>query len=308
MCAVPFSCAPCCRVSVPLARAQRRPLASSLAVAVDSRRRRRTGTRRVSRGLSQRMCPEMFSKARSRGMGSSEEGEGEGEGSHLMDDHEKPPSRRTSLPRAVPVAGLAVLVLVAWFSYGGSVRGPGLASRHPTGSALAGVCCLGSRVPSCALTAQAPEKGTLRVATWNIAAINNNPFEYWITHDDADYNALMEGVQSFIDQPGACRRPGFRSIRRTAKYEDTALPSRASRDSSQHHADPQHSWSPPATLAAPLASPHLLPGRASRTRQSHPPAAPHPHPHPPRPAAAQASATCLCRRSSRRRCGRSSRR
>jgi len=40
------------------------------------------------------------------------------------------------------------------------------------------------------------------VATWNIAAINNNPFEYWITHDDADYNALMEGVQSFIDQPG----------------------------------------------------------------------------------------------------------
>ena len=75
------------------------------------------------------MCPEMFSKARSRGMGSSEEGEGEGEGSHLMDDHEKPPSRRTSLPRAVPVAGLAVLVLVAWFSYGGSVRGPGPASR-----------------------------------------------------------------------------------------------------------------------------------------------------------------------------------
>ena len=35
-----------------------------------------------------------------------------------------------------------------------------------------------------------PEKGVLRVATWNIAAINNNPFEYWITHDDADYNML----------------------------------------------------------------------------------------------------------------------
>ena len=42
----------------------------------------------------------------------------------------------------------------------------------------------------------------LHLVTWNIAAINNNPFEYWITHDDADYNALMEGVQSFIDQPG----------------------------------------------------------------------------------------------------------
>ena len=45
------------------------------------------------------------------------------------------------------------------------------------------------------------------MATWNIAAINNNPFEYWITHDDADYNALMEGVQSFIDQPGARLAP-----------------------------------------------------------------------------------------------------
>ena len=78
-------------------------------------------------------------------------------------------------------------------------------ARHPTGSAQHWLVCdvSVSRVPSCALTAQAPEKGTLRVATWNIAAINNNPFEYWITHDDADYNALMEGVQSFIDQPGA---------------------------------------------------------------------------------------------------------
>lgn len=72
--------------------------------------------------------------------------------------------------------------------------------------------------------------------TWNIAAINNNPFEYtrtqsnlssllpamhaschgagqrpyhvilmfryWITHHDKDYNALMESVQRFIDAPG----------------------------------------------------------------------------------------------------------
>ena len=53
------------------------------------------------------------------------------------------------------------------------------------------------RTPPCRLApcvqgmeAGAPEKGVLRVATWNIAAINNNPFEYWITHDDADYNML----------------------------------------------------------------------------------------------------------------------
>ena len=54
-------------------------------------------------------------------------------------------------------------------------------------------------MPPCALAAQAaekgvPEKSTLRVATWNIAAINNNPFEYWITHDDADYNRLGLGL------------------------------------------------------------------------------------------------------------------
>ena len=110
-----------------------------------------TGTRGVSRRLSQRMCPEMFSKARSRGMGSSEEGEGEGEGSHLMDDHEKPPSRRTSLPRAVPVAGLAVLVLVAWFSYGGSVRGPGLASRDTRQAQLSTGWCVMSRSHACRL-------------------------------------------------------------------------------------------------------------------------------------------------------------
>ena len=54
-------------------------------------------------------------------------------------------------------------------------------------------------MPPFALAAQAaekgvPEKSTLRVATWNIAAINNNPFEYWITHDDADYNRLGLGL------------------------------------------------------------------------------------------------------------------
>ena len=97
------------------------------------------------------MCPEMFSKARSRGMGSSEEGEGEGEGSHLMDEHEKPPSRQAGMPRAVPMAGLAVLVLVAWFSYGGSVRRPALTSRHPTASALTGVCGLTWRSHVCRL-------------------------------------------------------------------------------------------------------------------------------------------------------------
>lgn len=43
---------------------------------------------------------------------------------------------------------------------------------------------------------------TLKLATWNIAAINNNPFEYWITHNDQAYNKLMLDVQDFIDNPG----------------------------------------------------------------------------------------------------------
>merc|ERR1712137_1097172 len=37
--------------------------------------------------------------------------------------------------------------------------------------------------------------------TWNVAAINNNPFEYWVTHDNAAYLRLMEDVQTFIDKP-----------------------------------------------------------------------------------------------------------
>ena len=44
--------------------------------------------------------------------------------------------------------------------------------------------------------------GALKAVTWNIAAINNNPFEYWITHDDSKYAELMAGVQGFITEPG----------------------------------------------------------------------------------------------------------
>jgi hypothetical protein len=38
--------------------------------------------------------------------------------------------------------------------------------------------------------------------TWNIAAINNNPFEYWITNKDPNYNKIMDDVSVFIDNPG----------------------------------------------------------------------------------------------------------
>eukprot|EP00638_Chattonella_subsalsa_P000691 CAMPEP_0117756736 /NCGR_PEP_ID=MMETSP0947-20121206/14276_1 /TAXON_ID=44440 /ORGANISM="Chattonella subsalsa, Strain CCMP2191" /LENGTH=520 /DNA_ID=CAMNT_0005576421 /DNA_START=133 /DNA_END=1695 /DNA_ORIENTATION=+ len=46
------------------------------------------------------------------------------------------------------------------------------------------------------------DKDKLSVLSWNIAAVNNNPFEYWISHDDEAYNRMMEDVQAFIDNPG----------------------------------------------------------------------------------------------------------
>ena len=41
----------------------------------------------------------------------------------------------------------------------------------------------------------------LSVASWNIAAINNNPFEYWIESPDAEYDSLMKGVEKFMTDP-----------------------------------------------------------------------------------------------------------
>lgn len=47
------------------------------------------------------------------------------------------------------------------------------------------------------------EDGRMKAMTWNIAAINNNPFEYWITHDDPAYNELMSAVSMRIMYPAA---------------------------------------------------------------------------------------------------------
>lgn len=42
----------------------------------------------------------------------------------------------------------------------------------------------------------------IKAITWNVAAINNNPFEYWITNDDPDYNKLMSNISRFVESPG----------------------------------------------------------------------------------------------------------
>lgn len=51
------------------------------------------------------------------------------------------------------------------------------------------------------------DSNILRVASWNVAAINNNPFEYWITHPSTQYNQLMQDVQAFIDNAGSSDVP-----------------------------------------------------------------------------------------------------
>ena len=45
---------------------------------------------------------------------------------------------------------------------------------------------------------------TVLTCTWNVAAINNNPLEYWVSWDDGDdsYKKLMMGVESIMDTPG----------------------------------------------------------------------------------------------------------
>jgi len=43
----------------------------------------------------------------------------------------------------------------------------------------------------------------LQIATWNIAAINNNPFEYWITYkENPAYEELMVNIEQFLENPG----------------------------------------------------------------------------------------------------------
>ena len=49
---------------------------------------------------------------------------------------------------------------------------------------------------------QGASASALKMVTWNIAAVNNNPFEYWLTHPDPAYDKLMADVQNFIEEPG----------------------------------------------------------------------------------------------------------
>ena len=62
---------------------------------------------------------------------------------------------------------------------------------------------------------------TLSTLSWNIAAVNNNPFEYFLTHLDPKYVSLMEGVEGFIEAPGDRDIP-VGSVFTQAMYDDLA--------------------------------------------------------------------------------------
>eukprot|EP00804_Cyclotella_cryptica_P025943 CCRYP_002775-RB/>CCRYP_002775-RB protein AED:0.23 eAED:0.23 QI:0/0.87/0.88/1/0.75/0.77/9/104/612 len=53
------------------------------------------------------------------------------------------------------------------------------------------------------LEAMAAARRKLQIATWNIAAINNNPFEYWITYNEEPaYEKIMTEIEIFLESPG----------------------------------------------------------------------------------------------------------
>ena len=51
------------------------------------------------------------------------------------------------------------------------------------------------------LLLSANRRPEINVATWNIAAPNNNPFEFWSTHHNQDYDNLMSALQRCFDCP-----------------------------------------------------------------------------------------------------------
>jgi len=48
---------------------------------------------------------------------------------------------------------------------------------------------------------------TLTFASWNMGAVNLNPFEYWVKHDDKNYEKLMGSIQERFDAPGSADVP-----------------------------------------------------------------------------------------------------
>lgn len=82
---------------------------------------------------------------------------------------------------------------------------------------LAGAA-VASSTAAFATSSTSAAKKSFTVTTWNIAAINNNPFEYWIEHKDPRYNSLMQGVERFMNDPSEDVEIG--KIFSQAKYDE----------------------------------------------------------------------------------------
>ncbi|KAJ1638551.1 hypothetical protein T492DRAFT_944035 [Pavlovales sp. CCMP2436] len=87
-------------------------------------------------------------------------------------------------------------------SHGGSGGGGVLELVRRNWVALAAGVCVLVTLGLITGVPTARKTDSLKLVSWNIAAINNNPFEYWITHDEAEYKKLMRDVQGCIDNPG----------------------------------------------------------------------------------------------------------
>jgi hypothetical protein len=84
-----------------------------------------------------------------------------------------------------------------------STRSGGAMRKYLAGATMLVVVVVIWFVATGGSSSGAGQHADLHAATWNIAAINNNPFEYWITHSDPAYNNMMDAVQAFIENPGA---------------------------------------------------------------------------------------------------------
>ena len=60
----------------------------------------------------------------------------------------------------------------------------------------------------------------MQVLTWNVAAINDNPFEYWITYDNLEYNSLMDAVQRYIQTDADGQEPEVGGVFTPAMFEE----------------------------------------------------------------------------------------
>jgi hypothetical protein len=60
---------------------------------------------------------------------------------------------------------------------------------------------------SAVAAAAARYSSSLRAASWNLAAVNNNPFEYWITMEDPAYGKMLADVEALVQAPGAADVP-----------------------------------------------------------------------------------------------------